>query len=315
MKVLITGGCGFIGSHLAEALVAQGVGVVIFDNLSSGTLENIADIRSRVQFIEGDIRNLTALSKAMNGIRYTFHQAALVSVVDSIERPVDNHEINLTGTLNVLLAARENRVARVVLASSAAVYGNQSGPLQSESMQPRPESPYALAKLAGEHYCAVFAGLYGLETVALRYFNVYGPRQRAESMYSGVISRFLAALRAGHNPTVFGDGLQSRDFVYVADVVAANLLAMDRPDIGRGEVFNIGTGRSSTLLELLDQLRTLTEDAFTVAFRPGRPGDVRHSCADISRAEARLGYHPRYHLDSGLQQLVTSSTSADAALR
>ena len=214
---LITGGAGFIGSHLAEDLLAGGGRVRILDNLSSGHLENLAPLRDRIEFIHGDIRNPADLTAAMHGVRYVFHEAALVSVFDSIARPQDNHDINITGTLNVLQAAKNAGVQRLLFASSAAVYGNNPQLPKRESMSPEPESPYAIAKITGEYYLRVFSSLYGLETVILRYFNVYGPRQDPCSVYSGVISKFANTLANDQSPTIFGDGGQTRDFVFVHD--------------------------------------------------------------------------------------------------
>lgn len=305
MRYLVTGGCGFIGSHLCEALVAQGAEVRILDNLSSGKEDNIAPFRDRVELVKADVRDSAALDEAMRGVDRVFHEAALVSVFESVEKPLDNHEINITGTLNVLLAAVSAGVRRVVVASSAAVYGNDPDLPKMEDMVPRPESPYALAKIAKEHYMTVFNKLYGIQTVSLRYFNVYGPRQDPGSMYSGVISRFVDAVRAGRNPTIFGDGLQTRDFVFVKDVVQANLEAMHSDGVGCGEVFNIGTGRALSLLELLDGLRNVTGRSFEVEFKPARAGDVRHSVADISRARRALRYEPRYDIRQGLSELLS----------
>lgn len=301
---LITGGCGFIGSHIAEALVARGDSVRIFDNLSSGYERNIAPFRNKLEFVRGDVRDPAALAAAMQGVRYVFHEAALVSVFDSVERPRDNHEINLTGTLNVLIAARDAGVKRLLVASSAAIYGNNPDLPKREDMRPEPASPYGLAKITKEYYLSTFAALYGLETVSLRYFNVYGPRQDPKSMYSGVISKFCDVLRTGQDPTIFGDGQQSRDFVFVRDVVAANLLAMSTPGVGKGEVFNVATGRRTSLLDLLEVLRNLTGKAFQVHVKPERAGDIRHSVADVARARGALGFVARYGIRDGLKELL-----------
>ncbi|MFA4943116.1 MAG: SDR family oxidoreductase [Lentisphaeria bacterium] len=304
---LITGGAGFIGSHLAEAILAQGGRVRVFDNLSSGHLENLAPFRDRIEFVQGDLRHPAKLAAAMQGVRYVYHEAALVSVFDSVARPQDNHEINITGTFNLLQAARAAGVQRVLFASTAAAYGNNPALPKRETMLPEPESPYAVAKLTGEHYLRIFHSLYGLETVSLRYFNVYGPRQDPRSPYSGVISKFADALATGQPPTIFGDGAQTRDFVFVQDVVQANLLAMHSPNVGHGEVFNVGTGQPTSLLELLAALG----DAFganpTPNFQPARPGDIRHSLADITRIRATLAFEPRHSLHAGLQALAAAS--------
>ena len=308
MKTLITGGCGFIGSHIAEALVSEGQDVRIFDNLSSGYLHNLEPFRDKVEFIEGDVRDSAAVAAAMQGVTQVFHEAALVSVFESVEKPQDNHDINLTGTLNVLTAARDAGAKRLVVASSAAVYGNDPALPKREAMLPQPESPYALAKITKEYYLSVFSKLYGLETVSLRYFNVYGPRQDPGSMYSGVISKFSEVIRAGQDPTVFGDGEQTRDFVFVKDVVQANLLAMRGTAATSGSVFNIGTGQRTSLLELLNALRDLTGNDFRVAFKEERAGDIRHSVADISAAVSTLGYTPGFTIHDGLRALLESMT-------
>ena len=312
MSYMITGGCGFIGSHIAEALVARGESVRILDNLSSGYEQNLAAFRDRVDVLIGDVRDPADLDAAMADVRFVFHEAALVSVFDSVERPLDNHAINLTGTLNVLEAARRAGVKRVVVASSAAVYGNDPNLPKTETMLPCPESPYALAKIAKEYYMRVYAKLYGLETVCLRYFNVYGPRQDPKSMYSGVISKFSDVILAGETPVVFGDGLQTRDFVFVKDVVAANLRAMEAPGVGAGGVFNVATGRRTSLLDLLAVMKSIAGRDFEPEFREARAGDVRHSVADVSRARETLGFEAAHDLESGLRALLDSLRPAAA---
>ena len=304
---LVTGGAGFIGSHIVEALAAEGQSVRVYDNFSSGYRHNLEHIDGDVAVIEGDIRDRSALAEVMPGVDYVFHEAALVSVFDSVDRPDDNHEINLTGTLNVLQAAREAGVRRFVMASSAAIYGNNPALPKQELMRPEPVSPYAIGKITGEYYLSVFAELYGLETVSLRYFNVYGPRQDPTSMYSGVISKFSDVLLAGETPTIFGDGKQTRDFVFVKDVVQANLRAMRSDRAGRGEAFNVGTGRQVSLLELLDTLCSLLERELTPQFRDARAGDVRDSVADISRVTEILGYRSEFDLRRGLKALLEQS--------
>jgi UDP-glucose 4-epimerase len=301
---LVTGGCGFIGSHLTEALVREGARVRVLDNLSSGRLENLAAVRDRVELIVDDIRDPAVVRRAAEGVDGIFHEAALVSVFEAIERPRDNHDINATGTLTVLLAAREQRVRRVVFASTAAVYGNDPELPKRETMRPEPESPYAVAKLSGEQYLRIFNRLYGVEAIALRYFNVYGPRQDPRSPYSGVVSRFVECARTGQPPVVFGDGLQTRDFVFVGDVVQANLAAMRSPRAGGGEVCNIASGRTATLLDLLATLSRLLGRDLRPIFEPARPGDIRHSAASIERARDLLGYRPRFDLHQGLSELL-----------
>ncbi|MBU2621039.1 MAG: SDR family oxidoreductase [Pseudomonadota bacterium] len=304
MVYMITGGCGFIGSHLAEALVSGGNRVRIYDNLSSGYEKNISSIRNKAELIKADIRDLSAITSAMSGVDYVFHGAALVSVFDSVKRPRDNHDINITGTLNVLTAARDKGVKRVVFASSAAVYGNNPELPKREDMKPEPESPYGLAKVASEHYLAVFAKLYGLETVGLRFFNAYGPRQDPDSLYSGVISRFVKAVLDGNPPAVFGDGKQTRDFVFVDDVVQACILAMHSTGIGKGDVFNIGSGFQTSLLDLLKVLKELTGKSFDIEFHEPRAGDLKHSYADITLAGQKLLFSPRHDLRTGLKKLL-----------
>ena len=304
MVYLITGGCGFIGSHLAEALVSGGNRVRIYDNLSSGYEKNISSIRNKAELIKADIRDLSAITSAMSGVDYVFHGAALVSVFDSVKRPRDNHDINITGTLNVLTAARDKGVKRVVFASSAAVYGNNPELPKREDMKPEPESPYGLAKVAAEHYLAVFAKLYGLETVGLRFFNAYGPRQDPDSLYSGVISRFVKAVTDGNPPAVFGDGKQTRDFVFVDDVVQACILALHSTGIGKGDVFNIGSGFQTSLLDLLKVLKELNGKSFDIKFYEPRAGDLKHSYADITLAGQKLLFSPRHDIRTGLKKLL-----------
>lgn len=304
MKYVVTGGCGFIGSHIVEALAGEGHAVTVLDNLSTGHERNLAHIAGDVTFVRGDVRDPEALDRSMAGADGVFHEAALVSVTASVERPRENHDINATGTFNVLEAARAAGVRRVVLASTAAAYGNAPGLPKREAMPPAPESPYAVAKLASEYYLRVFHGLYGLQTVSLRYFNVYGPRQDPSSMYSGVISRFMDLAARGQTPVVYGDGLQTRDFVFVKDVARANLLAMRSGRSGGGEVINVATGNRTNLLDLLAALGRLHGRPVRPEFQPARAGDVRDSCADITLARSLLGYEPRFALDEGLRALA-----------
>ncbi len=305
----ITGGCGFIGSHIADELAAHEAAahrIVILDNLSSGRIENIGHIRDRVEFIEADIRDLDAMRRHLKGVEYVFHEAALVSVFDSVERPFDNHDINVTGTLNVLQAAREAAVRRVVLASSAAVYGNNPEMPKHEAMVPEPESPYAAAKIMDEYYARVFSKLYGLSVVCLRYFNVFGPRQDPTSPYSGVISIFIDRILAGRPIKIFGDGLQTRDFVFVKDVVQANIRAMHSDAIERCDVFNVATQTSTGLLTLLGIVNEINGSRIEPSFEPARAGDIKHSLADISKARRVLNYAPAFSLAAGLKELVAS---------
>lgn len=304
---LITGGCGFIGSHIAEALCEQGETVRILDNLSSGYRNNVAHLSDDVTVIEGDVRDVEAVSAAVDGVDYVFHEAALVSVFDSVERPRDNHDINLTGTLNVLEAAKSAGARRVVLASSAAIYGNAPELPKEETMRPQPESPYGLAKIGKEYYARVFSMLYALPVISLRYFNVYGPRQDPSSPYSGVISKFVEIITGGGTPTIFGDGTQSRDFVFVKDVVQANLKAMHEEGLKGGEVFNVATGDGTSLLELLETVQRIAEAKGDPAFEAERPGDIKHSRASIDSARESLGYEPSYSVEQGLRELIAWS--------
>ena len=304
--LLITGGAGFIGSHIAEALVADGHRVRIFDNLSSGHLHNLDHLKDRVEFVRGDVRDRAAIGTAMQGMTHCFHEAVLVSVFESVERPFDNHDINMSGTLNVLQAVRDAGVQRVVFASSAAIYGNDPELPKRETMRPQPASPYAAGKITGEYYLSIFAQLYGVQTVSLRYFNVFGPRQDPKSMYSGVISKFTDDVKAGRAPTIFGDGQQTRDFVFVKDVVQANLKAMFGTKVGAGEACNVATGQTASLLDMVRVLGELTGRTITPNFKDARKGDIQHSSADIAKARQLLGYEPKFTLKTGLQALLQS---------
>lgn len=303
---LVTGGCGFIGSHLVEALLEQGGRVRVLDNLSSGHRTNLSAVLDRVELIEADVRDQKAVARAAQGVAAIVHLAAMVSVADSVARPLDNHLDNATGTLHTLLAAREANVRRVVLASTAAVYGNQPISPKCEDLKPAPASPYAAAKLMGEHYQKIFHRLYGLETVSLRFFNVYGPRQDPRSPYSGVISRFVDALRRDARPVVYGDGRQTRDFVFVQDVVRSLLAALSEKSPVDGSVFNIATAQPTSLLELLDVLAAIAGRKIEPRFEPARPGDIRHSLASIDAAREHLGYTPTISLREGLRRLWES---------
>lgn len=304
--IVVTGGCGFIGSHICEALVGRGCRVRVLDDLSSGYRENLRHLEPAVDVVVGDVRDPAAVRHVVAGARGIFHEAALVSVFDSVKRPADCHDINATGTLNILQAAREAGVKRVVLASTAASYGNDPTLPKREDMRPQPESPYAVAKVAGEHYQRIFSSLYGVETVTLRYFNVFGPRQDPRSPYSGVISKFADDLKANRSPTIFGDGLQSRDFVFVKDVVQANLLAMFDAIRAEGQIYNVASGTTATLLDLLAALCRLVGRSVQPVHEAPRAGDIRHSAADISRARGDLGYAPAFDLESGLRELLAS---------
>ena len=300
---LVTGGAGFIGSHLVEGLTAAGRRVRVLDDLSTGLRTNLAHITPAPEIVEGSVADPAVVERAMQGVNVVFHLAALASVQRSVEKPADTNAVCVTGTLNVLDAARRAGVRRVVYAASASAYGLPSGDVQTEDEPLAALSPYAAAKLAGELYCQAFAATYGLETVRLRFFNIFGPRQRADSPYSGVIALFAAALTAGRTPTVFGDGLQSRDFTYVTDVVQALRKAAEVPGVS-GRVFNIGTGRSINLLELIAALNRQLGTSATVNHGPPRAGDVRFSRADITRARRELGYEPSVAFEDGLAETL-----------
>lgn len=305
---LVTGGAGFIGSHLVEALLARGDVVRVLDDFSTGNAANLAAVRERVQLIHGSITAADAVEAAVAGCDFVFHLAALPSVTKSVEDPLASHEIGATGSLRVLDAARRAKVRRVVYAASSSAYGDQPGDVRRETDALLPLSPYAAAKLAGEHYCQCCTAVYGLETVRLRFFNVFGPRQDAKSPYSGVISLFSAAMAKGQAPTIYGDGLQTRDFVYVADVVQALVKAAAAPQ-AVGKVYNIGNGQSVTILDLVGHLNALLGAKLQPVFAPPRAGDVRHSLADISLARRELGYAPAISFRDGLARTLKAAQS------
>ncbi|HEY7425435.1 MAG TPA: SDR family oxidoreductase [Gemmataceae bacterium] len=301
---LVTGGAGFIGSHLVEALSAQRRTVRVLDNFSTGLRSNLSAIRPAPEVIEADLTDAAAIEHAMVGVEVVYHLGALASVQRSIEHPAATHAACVTGTLHVLDAARRAGVRRVVYAASSSAYGGLSHlEGQCEEALPQPLSPYAAAKLAGEFYVQAFAAAYGLETVRLRFFNVFGPRQRADSPYSGVIALFIAAMIEGRAPTIHGDGLQSRDFTYVDNVVHALLKAADAPGVS-GQVFNIGTGRSITVLDLVACLNRLLNQTIIPQHTPSRSGDVRYSLANIERARRFLGYEPSFSFEEGLERTL-----------
>ena len=301
---LVTGGAGFIGSHIASALAFAGARLRIIDDLSTGYRENIAEIKGEVDFVQGSLADEKSLRKALEGVELVFHEAAIPSVPRSIENPRQTHIASVDSTFSLLLAARDNRVRRVVYAASSSAYGDQPTLPKVESMLPEPLSPYAVAKLVGEHYCQVFTRVYGLETVSLRYFNVFGPRQDPSSQYSGVISRFISALLGEEHPVIYGDGEQSRDFTYIDNVVDANLKAAESVR-GNGQVINIANGERISLNQLLAELKSLTgKSDVVVDYEKARAGDVKHSLADISRARDLLGFEPRVDLRTGLQLTI-----------
>jgi len=305
MRYLVTGGAGFIGSHLVERLVATGQDVVILDDLTSGRRENFAAVRRRVSFIRGSVTDFSTCRRAVEGADYVLHQAALTSVQRSVDEPLTAHEVNATGTLNILLAARDARVRRVVYAGSTSAYGNPATLPNSETHVTQPLSPYAASKLAGEEYCSAFHATFGLETVVLRYFNIFGPRQDPNSQYAAVVPRFIASALQGEPPTIYGDGGQTRDFVYVANVVHANLLAARAPAARvAGQVFNVGCGQSVSVNDLWERIRELAGVPVLPKHEEGRPGEVRNSLASIDKARELVGYQPVVDFDEGLRQTV-----------
>jgi UDP-glucose 4-epimerase len=305
MRVLVTGGAGFIGSNLVHALLDAGDSVRVLDDLSTGRAENLAGVRGDIELVEASIVDLEAVRAAVAGCEVVYHQAALPSVPRSVEDPLQTHRVNATGTLHVLQAAREAGVRRVVYAASSSAYGDTEELPKVESMPPNPLSPYALQKFVGEVYAAQYARLYGLETVALRYFNVFGPRQNPESLYAAVIPRFVAAAARREPARIDGDGLQSRDFTFVADAVAANRAAAAGPPESSGEVFNVACGGRVTILELWKQICSIVGcGAIEPEHGPPRPGDVRHSQADVSKAARLLGWTPCTDLTTGLEATV-----------
>ena len=314
MKYLVTGGAGFIGSHIVDSLVQDGNDVRVLDNLSSGHRENLKGVSDKIEFIEGDVRDPDVCINAAKGCDGIFHEAALVSVVDSIERPRDNHDINITGTMNILEAARVQGCKRIVFASSAAIYGNNPVLPKNETMLPEPLSPYGAAKICGEHCLQAYAEQFGISCIALRYFNVYGPRQDPGSMYSGVISRFVECTKNKTTPSIFGDGKQTRDFVYVDDIVQANLKAMTANETITFLRCNVGTSTATCLLDVIEALRGISGTLAQPQFKPERQGDIRHSVADITLARDRLGFQPqKTDLKTNLGKILDfdSSTAED----
>ena len=302
---LVTGVAGFIGSTLARAVLAQGGKVVGFDNFSTGKRENLAEVQGRIDLHEADLLDLDALHRACRGVDFVFHEAAIPSVPRSVKDPLGNNRANVDGTLNVLVAARDAKVKRVIYAASSSAYGDTPTLPKREDMPPNPISPYATAKLASEYYMTSFYRCYGLETVCLRYFNVFGPRQDPTSPYSGVLAKFITQMLNGDQPTIFGDGKQSRDFTFVDNVVDANLLACkaEAKEVA-GRVFNVATARRTDLYQTFQILKKLTGYTGDVKYADERAGDVKHSLADISRAEQHLGYKPKVDFEEGLRRTI-----------
>lgn len=303
-KVLVTGGAGFIGSNLADELIRQGARVVIMDDFSTGFKENLEEIHGNFEFIEGDINDEDSVAKAIDDVEVVFHQAALPSVPRSVDDPVETHRVCVDGTFNLLNKARNAGVKRFIYAASSSAYGDQPTLPKVETMKPDPLSPYAAAKLTGELYCRAFNNVYGLETYSLRYFNVFGPRQNPDSMYSGVISRFIDSLMTGEKPVIFGDGEQSRDFTFIANVVNANIRAAQAAT-GMGESMNVANGDRITLNELLDVLKSITgKTDVEPRYEEARKGDVKHSQADNRRAIECLNYVELVGLEEGLKKTI-----------
>lgn len=304
-RFLITGIAGFIGSTLAHRLVEEGHEVSGIDNLSTGNLENLADIRSQIDFQQVDLRDAEALRPVCRGVEFVLHQGALASVPRSVKNPLESHESNINGTLNLLIAARDAGVRRIVYAASSSAYGDQPTQPKVESMLPMPLSPYAVQKLTCEYYIQSFHRSYGLEGICLRYFNIFGPRQAADSPYSGVIAQFIYKMMDGTTPTIFGDGLTSRDFTYVDNAVSANLLACHAPkQYATGRVYNVGTGKSRTLNDVYQGIAKALDFKQSPQYGPERVGDVKHSLANIERAQKDLGYEPKADFFDGLQKTV-----------
>ena len=306
---LVTGGAGFIGSHIVGALVARGDRVRVFDNLSTGHRQNVDLYKGKVEFAEGDLVNSRDVERALEGVEVVLHQAALASVPRSVDAPLDTNAACVTGTVTLLDAARRTGVRRVVFGGSSSAYGDQPTPAKHEQLLPAPLSPYAAAKLAGEFYCQAFTATYGLETVTIRYFNVFGPRQDPKSQYAAVIPKFITEMLAGQRPTIFGDGKQSRDFTYIDNIVHGNLLAADAPE-AVGRTINVACGESFDLLQLVAGINKALGTNIEPIFEPARAGDVRDSLADISLARKLLKYEPIIGFDEGLRRTVEYYRSA-----
>jgi len=315
MHYVVTGGAGFIGSHLVEHLVtaAGGHRVTVLDNFSTGKRENLAPWADRIRIVEGSVTDPDACREAIAGADFVLHQAALPSVPRSLRDPMASHEANTTGTLNVLIAARDAHVKRVVYAASSSAYGNTAELPKREDMLPRPMSPYAAAKYAGEQYCRAFHASFGLGTIALRYFNVFGPRQDPASQYAAVIPTFIVCAQSGESPTIFGDGEQTRDFTFVRNVVRANLLACEAPPAALGEAYNVGCGERVSVNALWRKIRDMLGSTVEARFEPSRTGDVRDSLASLDRVRAMLGYTPVVGLDDGLRETVRALTGREPA--
>ncbi|QQG38517.1 MAG: SDR family oxidoreductase [Candidatus Woesearchaeota archaeon] len=303
LNIAVTGGAGFIGSHIVDELVKRGANVTVIDNLSFGKLENLKGVINKINFIKGDLRDYETVKNAFKGIDYVSHQGALRSVFVSIEDPQQYNEVNILGHFNVLKAAKENNIKRVVFASSSSIYGDNNNFPLKEEFTPNPKSPYALTKLVGEKYCKLFCDLYGLETVNLRYFNVFGERQDQKSQYAAVIAVFIRRILDGQKPTIYGDGLQSRDFTYIANNVHANILAFFAKNIA-GETINIADNSSISLIQLIDKINKHLGKDIKPEFAPARPGDIKKTQGDNTKAKLLLDYKPLYSFDEGLIKTI-----------
>lgn len=303
MLYLVAGGSGFIGSNIVAALISRGLKVRVLDNFSSGRRRNLADLEDRIELIEGDIRDYWTVTNAMEGVNIVLHQAALPSVERSVDNPLTSNEVNINGTLNLLEAARRNQVRKFVYASSSSIYGDSPTLPRGEEAKPQPLSPYAITKLAGEEYCTTYHRIYGLPTVSLRYFNVFGPRQNPNSQYAAVIPKFITQISRGEPPVIYGDGEQSRDFTYVSNVVEANLMACEAEKVA-GEIINVACGACFSLNQLVVLLNQIMGTDIQPKYVPVKPGDVKQSLADVRKAQRLLGYHPNVDLRQGLTLTV-----------
>ncbi len=303
-RILVTGGAGFIGSNLAHALVARGDDVVIIDDFSTGRRENLAGIWDKIRVVNGCLTDQTAVKDALDGVTGVLHQGALPSVPKSLDIPIETNHANVVGTLTLLEMCRQTGVDRLVYAASSSAYGDHQAAVKSESLEPRPKSPYAVQKLTGEYYCSVYRDLFGIKTIALRYFNIFGPRQNPKSQYAAVVPAFVTRMLRGERPIIYGDGGQSRDFTYIDNAISANLAALEAPEGACGLSYNVACGQSVTLLQLVQGINDILGTQIEPEFAPERAGDVRHSRADVGRAKAAFGYEPLIDVKQGLQRSV-----------
>ena len=303
-RVLVTGGAGFVGSHLVRALLSRGDEVVVIDNFETGQRENLEGLPRPIRLVEGSIADPAAVDEALDGVELVLHQAALPSVPKSVERPLDTHEANIVGTLQLLEGCRRAGVRRLVYAASSSAYGDHDADRKHEALEPRPKSPYAVQKLCGEYYCSVYSSQFGVEAIGLRYFNVFGPRQNPKSQYAAVVPAFVTRMLAGRSPVVHGDGLQSRDFTFIQNVVDANLAALAAPADAAGGVYNAACGTNTTLLGLIAAINQVLGTSIVPTHTAARAGDVRHSCAAIDAARDALRYQPRVPVLDGLRETI-----------